>query len=93
MLRGWCGLSEPALESERVSHLRPVLGVEVAIQYAVAGKKVVLSSRSEGKLKEVQQEIVKRTGKPESEYPIVLVDVEKDEEFPSAVDVIRRSTD
>ena len=65
----------------------------MAIQYAVVGKKVVLSSRSEGKLKEVQQEIVKRTNKPESEYPIVLVDVEKDEEFPSAVDVARYSMD
>ena len=65
----------------------------MAIQYAVAGKKVVLSSRSEGKVKEVQQEIGKRTGRPESEYPIVLVDVERDEEFPSAVDVARYSMD
>ena len=77
----------PVLESERVLPNTTSLHIEVAIQYALAGKKVVLSSRCEAKLKEVQQDIIKRTNKSESEYPIVLVDVEKDEEFPSTVDV------
>ena len=62
----------------------------MAIQYALDGKKVVLSSRSEGKLKDVQREIVEQTKRPESDYPIVCVDVEKDKEFPSIVEVHTR---
>ena len=75
------------LASERVFHVLLGNGVEVAIQYALDGKKVVLSSRSEGKLKDVQREIMEQTKRPASDYPIVCVDVEKDDEFPSVVEV------
>lgn len=78
------------LASERVFHASLGNGAEVAIQYALDGKKVVLSSRSEGKLKDVQREIMEQTKRPASDYPIVCVDVEKDDEFPSTVEVDSR---
>lgn len=56
-------------------------GIELAVQYAVAGKNVILSSRSKDKLQLVQKDLCEKTGKDCSHYPIVLVDVEKDDEF------------
>lgn len=76
-----CGLWELALESERVRMSTVADGTELAVQYAVAGKNVILSSRSKDKLELVQKDICEKTGKDCSHYPIVLVDVEKDDEF------------
>lgn len=76
-----CGLWEPALELARVRLGAVVHGIELAMQYAVAGKNVILSSRSKDKLQLVQKELCEKTGKDCSHYPIVLVDVEKDGEF------------
>ena len=56
-------------------------GTELAVQYAIAGRNVILSSRSKDKLELVQKDICEKTGKDCSHYPIVLVDVEKDDEF------------
>ena len=76
-----CGLWEPAPESARVRLVAATHGIELAVQYAVTGKNVILSSRSKDKLQSVQKELCEKTGKDCSHYPIVLVDVEKDDEF------------
>ena len=81
MIPRQCGLWEPALELERVRLGIVSDGIELAVQYAVAGKNVILSSRSKDKLQLVQKDLCEKTGKDCSHYPIVLVDVEKDDEF------------
>lgn len=48
---------------------------------------MILSSRSKDKLIEVQKEITDKTGREKSCFPIILVDVEKDETFHALVQV------
>ena len=57
------------------------------MQYAVQGKNVILSSRSSSTLAQVQTEIVQRTGRDRLHYPILTVDIEKDESFHDIVTV------
>ena len=45
------------------------------------GKKVILSSRNHSTLIEVQQKLVEVAGRDRSNFPILLVDIEKDDEF------------
>lgn len=63
------------------------INVAVAIKYAKQGKRVILSSRNINKLQEVQQEIINYTNKDKSNYPIVCVDIERNEEFIDKVNV------
>lgn len=58
-----------------------------AIQYAVQGKNVILSSRSRSTLEQVQTDIIQRTGRDKLHYPILTVDIEKDESFNDIVTV------
>lgn len=60
---------------------------ELALEYALKGKNVILSSRNETKLIEVQKEIIDKTKRDRSCFPIILVDVEKDESFHSLAQV------
>ena len=48
---------------------------------------MILSSRNEEKLVEVQKEISDKTKRDKSCFPILLVDVEKDESFHSLTQV------
>lgn len=69
-----------AQELEKVFILN-VNYIELAIQYALNGKNVILSSRNQEKLLEVQKEISNKTKRDKSFFPIILVDVEKDDLF------------
>ena len=49
--------------------------------YAQQGKRVILSSRNEQKLKQVQLELMEQTNREATDFPIVCIDIEKDEQF------------
>ena len=76
----------PVRELEKVFVLN-VNYEELAIQYALNGKNVILSSRNKEKLVEVQKEITDKTNRDISCFPIILVDVEKDDSFHSLTQV------
>lgn len=61
--------------------------IELALQYALEGKRVILSSRNQALLLEVQKQLVEKTERDTSDYPILVVDVEKDSEFAEKVTV------
>lgn len=47
-----------------------------------------MSSRNEQKLKQVQLELMKQTNREETDFPIVCLDIEKDEQFEEITKVI-----
>ena len=61
--------------------------IELALQYALEGKRVILSSRNQSLLLEVQKQLVEKTERDASDFPILVVDVEKDSEFTEKVTV------
>ena len=75
----------PALE--RVFAFGKCNGAEIAKEYAAQGKNVILSSRSVQKLESVRAEMVKESGRDQSCFPILAVDIEKDESFKDIVSV------
>lgn len=64
------------------------LKIELAIEYATQGKNVILSSRSFPKLEALRDELVTLSGRDMSCFPILPVDIEKDESFKNIVSVI-----
>lgn len=50
---------------------------------------MILSSRNEDILKDVQMDLIKKTKKDVSCFPILCVDIEKDGSFEHIVNVIR----
>ena len=53
------------------------------------GKKVILSSRNHSTLVDVQQKLVEITERDKSNFPILLVDIEKDNEFEEITRVLQ----
>lgn len=70
------------------SQCKSKLKIELAIEYATQGKNVILSSRSFPKLEALRDELVTLSGRDMSCFPILPVDIEKDESFKNIVSVV-----
>lgn len=61
--------------------------IALAEVYAHKGKTVILSSRNQKNLENVQSSLTEITNKDKSFYPIECVDIEKDEVFKDVIEV------